>query len=102
MTMFRRLYWVTEEHSADGSVHATGVYTSVPDLLEKGLRFVGEESSHLTLKLIKLDSRKGPIGAWGKDNLGSLESEMQQFIETGEVSIEHVNNLVDGLHEFWK
>lgn len=56
--MFRKLYWVVEE-KADTGYRVSGVYTSVPDLVDHGLVL-----SDVRLSLVPLDKRDAHIGVY--------------------------------------
>jgi len=94
-TMFRRLYWVTEQVQANGASKILGVYTSIPDLIRHGL--TGEGDGRLRLTLTKLDSEDGPIGTWLEPGFDNLEAKLQDFVKTEEFSAEHCKSLVRAL-----
>lgn len=98
--MFRRLYWVTEELSENGSSKVTGVYTSIPDLIRFGLRWTGEAAAGLRLTLVKLDCEKEPLGVFEPPRYERLEERLEDFIKTDEFSTEECRALVDSLQEF--
>ena len=100
--MFRRLYWVTEQLDAAGQSTVTGVYTSVPDLISRGLRWVDESDSRhsFRLTLVKLDSADSPLGCWSGPDFSGFEEEMQQFVETKEFSVQEVMTAADGLRSW--
>jgi hypothetical protein len=94
-TMFRRLYWVSEQVYNDGTSSVNGVYTSIPDLVHYGLRF--PESGQLRLTLTKLDSNKEPLGCWLSPEFEGLEAAMTPYLKTEEFSTEHVKILMKSL-----
>jgi hypothetical protein len=94
--MFRRLYWVSEIVEANGQSKVIGVYTSIPDLLDAGLG-QREGSQQLRLGLYKLDSDKGPFGIWTSPNFDGMETTLQSFVSTDEISSEHVAMLVSAV-----
>lgn len=93
--MFRRLYWVTEFVGNDGQSRVTGVYTSIPDLVHRGL--TRKDIVGLRLTLTKLDSDREPFGYWSSPAFEGLEQACQQFVETEEFSVDEVKSLVSAL-----
>ncbi|MBL8088144.1 MAG: hypothetical protein JNM85_08770 [Chthonomonas sp.] len=93
--MFRLLYWIVEEVRPDGSSSATGIYTSIHDLKEKGLRRIDGDANALRLSLVKVDSMKAPLGVWMADDARQLEADMQAYIETGEFTSSMVEDLLE-------
>jgi hypothetical protein len=94
-TMFRRLYWVSEQVFEDGTSSVNGVYTSIPDLVRYGLRF--PEAGLLRLTLTKLDSDREPLGKWVSPSFEGLEAAMEPYVKTEEFSGEQVKSLVSSL-----
>lgn len=99
--MFRRLYWVVEEVEKSGQSQVSGVYTSIPDLIKHGLGCV-DSGNEIRLTLTKLDSSKPPLGTWHSPSFGSLESDLQEYIQTDEFNEEQCKALVDELHRMYK
>lgn len=99
---FRRIYWVTEQLDADGKGRVTGVFTSIPDLLDGGMRWESavpaEEGYRLTL--VKLDSCKMPLGTWQSPEFSGLEDDLQEYVKTGEFSPHDCELLVSAVKEF--
>jgi hypothetical protein len=93
--MFRKLYWVTELVYGDGSSQVTGIYTSIPDLLRKGLDRNRLSSTRLTLS--KLDSAEPPLGSWSGRDFDRIQDTLQEFVRTDEFSAEHCQRLVSWL-----
>jgi hypothetical protein len=93
--MFRRLYWVTEQIDAQSS-QVTGVYTSIPDLIRKGLDMHGKD---FRLTLTKLDCSEGRLGSWQSPAFEGLEERLQDFVATDEFSQEHCSALVEELRK---
>jgi hypothetical protein len=93
--MFRKLYWVIEFVREDGRSEVAGVYTSIPDLIRRGLRHEGSGSLRITLA--KLDSEKAPFGSWTGPEFAGLEEACQQFIRTEEFGADEVKSLVAAL-----
>ena len=94
--MFRKLYWVSESVSADLTSNVLGVYTSIPDLIERGLR--ARPGDTLRLTLTKLDSRKDVFGVWSDARPDDLIGGLQPFVDTEEFTAESVLALVAALH----
>ncbi|MBV6458340.1 MAG: hypothetical protein HONBIEJF_01467 [Fimbriimonadaceae bacterium] len=86
--MFRRLYWVTEVSEA-GNVRVAGVYTSIPDLIEKGL----ENGAVTRISLVKLDSCDGPLGRWESPSFGNMREDLQAYVATGEFALDEIQSL---------
>ncbi len=93
--MFRKLIWVSESVAADLTSSVLGAYTSIPDLMERGLR--PREGESLRLTLTKLDSRKEPFGVWSDAHPDDLVAGLQPFVETEEITTESVLALVEAL-----
>jgi hypothetical protein len=102
---FRRLYWVAEQIERDGKSKVTGVYTSIQDLIQRGLRWCDEdrsESSRFVLTLVKPDSFNCPFGEWTSPEFGGLIEALQQFVETNEYTQEEIYLLQEELEKFVK
>jgi hypothetical protein len=101
--MFRKLYWVTEEVDDIGRAHVTGVFTSVPDLIDKGLKVAETSmpSDHfLRLTLVKLDSCGTPFGSWTSPTFTGLGEKLTEFVDTGEFTFDECRDLVEELRRF--
>ncbi len=101
--VFRKIYWVTEQIDRTGKSQVTGVYTSIPDLLSKGLRWVDGDAakySGFRLSLVKLDCESNVLGSWESPGFGSLASDLLPYIETQEFSVEDVQQLPAALDAF--
>lgn len=98
---FRKLYWVTEQIDEQGRSEVIGVFTSIPDLVEIGLRWDGEPSKRVgyRLSLVKLDSKKKPLGAWQSPDFGSLADDLEEYIDTKEFSRPDCERLISELSE---
>lgn len=99
--MFRKLYWVTETVDPDGHSRVTGVYTSIPDLIQHGLSWSHGRTS-LRITLSKLDSEKEPFGCWTSPSFKGLEDELQAFVRTDEFSPDHCKLLLEALSKLSK
>lgn len=91
--MFRRIYWVVENLNGDGTSNVLGVFTSIPDLMEKGL--VGQSNVRLTLT--RLDAGNGVLGVWTAPHFEGMRESLTEYIETGEFQIEHCDQLAHHL-----
>ncbi|MFW5698018.1 MAG: hypothetical protein ACOCX1_05630 [Fimbriimonadaceae bacterium] len=89
---FRRLYWVTESIDADGVSTVTGIYTSIPTLVHKGLTTT-PKGSHLRLSLMRLDSPSGPLHQWNAAEFGNIEEVLRKYISTGDFTHAEVEML---------
>lgn len=98
--MFRRLYWVTEELDAAGKSRVTGAYTSIPDLMARGIRWTGQPASALRLTLVKLDCERAPLGVFTGPRFEGLEESLAEFIQTDEFSEHDCVSLCETLREF--
>ena len=97
--IFRRLYWVTEQHGADGRSEVTGVFTSVPDLIECGLgvRDISGFSAGYRISLVQLDSRRAPVARISPAEPASVRATLEEFIKSGELSEEEVIGLQEAI-----
>jgi hypothetical protein len=98
--MFRKLYWVTEQTDPEGIFRATGVYTSVPDLIDHGLRWIDPSGTGFRISLAKLDCRTDVLGSWASPEFEGLEDGMQAFVKTGEFGIDECQTLRTALDGF--
>jgi hypothetical protein len=96
--MFRKLYWVTEAVDSQGHSHVAGVFTSIPELLRRGLTNIGS-GAKLRLTLAKLDGDTGPFGTWSEPEFSGLGEKLQEFVETDEFSAEHCQMLLESLNQ---
>jgi len=98
--MFRKLYWITEQNDPKGNYRATGVYTSVHDLIESGLRHVEPAGPGFRITLVKLDCQKDVLGSWEAPRFDGLEEGFQKYVETHEFSVEEAQSLRAALDQF--
>lgn len=99
--MFRRLYWVAEQVAPDGKSSVTGIYTSIQDLIHKGLHWCDESGENLfRLTLLKPDSFNCPLGVWVSPKFEGLHDELRQFVESNEYSDEECVALEQELSNF--
>jgi hypothetical protein len=94
--LFRKLYWVTEQVSEDGSSRVGGVYTSIPDLVRHGIKFVSDAKLRLTLT--KLDSEGAPLGCWQSPEFDAIEDALRTYVQTEEFTADQCAALVQALH----
>jgi hypothetical protein len=99
---FRKLYWVTEQVGPDGASEVAGVYTSIPDLVDRGIQWKDgiqcREGFRLTL--VALDSKKKPLGTWGLPEFGGIEQDLREYVANQEFTSTEVENLIDALQGF--
>jgi len=98
--MFRKLYWVTEQTDPQGVFRATGVYTSITDLIDEGLRWLEPAGSMFKISLVKLDSRGDVLGSWAGPQFEGLDDRIQEFVATGEFALDECQNLRTALDGF--
>lgn len=101
---FRRIYWVTEQVADDGQSQVAGVYTSIPDLLERGLVWKDgiEGRAGFRISLVKLDSHKSPLGIWSSPSFDGLEDALKEYVGTGEFSEGDCEQMSLSVREFCK
>ncbi len=91
---FRRLYWITEHVKSDGSTQASGVYTSVYDLIERGLP---RHHDGLRLSIAKVDSETDPIAAYVSPGFERLEDDLLTYVKTEEITEDQRQSLLRAL-----
>jgi hypothetical protein len=91
---FRRLYWITEHVKSDGSTQASGVYTSVYDLIERGLP---RHRNGLRLTIAKVDSDADPIASYVSPGFGKLEDDLLTYVKTEEITEDQRQSLMRAL-----
>lgn len=96
---FRRLYWVTEQLDEFGCSEIVGVFTSIPDLIEDGLKWNDgfSKKDKFRLTLVKLDSKKRPLGTWISPDYEGFETDIQEYVETKEFTTTECESLVAAL-----
>lgn len=90
--MFRRLYWVIDRLTESGPSTIVGVFTSIPDLIEKGLSNAGHP---FRLTLVQLDD--GPLGTFLSPSFDGLEESLNRIVESHEISAEEKSSLLERL-----
>ncbi len=95
---FRKLYWVTEQVTANNKSSVLGVFTSVPDLVCTGLRGDGSaRRGEIRLSLFQLDSDLGPLRSWTPSNFASVCEDLKEFVQSEEFTQEECNTLAAAL-----
>ena len=99
---FRRIYWVTEQVDENGRSQIAGVFTSIPDLLEKGLHWNEEIPGRagFRISLVKLDSAKKPLGVWSSPSFDGLDAALKEYVGTGEFSEGDCEQMSTSVREF--
>jgi hypothetical protein len=99
---FRKLYWVTEQIGSDGASEIGGVYTSIPDLVDRGIQWKDgiECREGFRLTLVALDSKKKPLGTWVLPDFGGIAQDLSEYVTNQEFSNSEVESLVDALNGF--
>jgi hypothetical protein len=98
--MFRRLYWVVEEVEKSGRSQVIGVYTSIQDLINRGLGCV-DSGNEIRLTLTKLDSTKPPLGCWASPRFENIEKDLEEYVQTDEFTVEQCLALSQELHRMY-
>lgn len=100
---FRKIYWVTEQVGTDGCSEVAGVYTSIHDLIEKGLQWMDgiDKNKAFRISLVQLDSDKRPLGTWASKNFSGLEQDLQEFVKSDEMNAQDVEALASSLRAFF-
>lgn len=98
---FRRIYWVTEQLDEQGYSEVTGIYTSIPDLVETGLatKPFCDKTAGLRITLCALDSKEAPLACFSSPGFGNVAETLRPFVETGELTAEEVAQLADALSQ---
>ena len=99
---FRRIYWVTEQIDEDGTSQVGCVNTSIPELMDKGLRWDEQipGRSGFRISLVKLDSMAKPLGTWAAPEFAGLDESLKEYIGTGEFNEGDCLQVVDSLRDF--
>lgn len=83
--MFRRIYWITERLNEDGTSDATGVYTSIYDLVTRGLP---RHTGGLRLTIAKVDAEEDPTARYVSPEFGTLDADLEAYVLSGEITEE--------------
>ncbi len=100
MMIFRRLYWVAEQVDLSGQSKVTGVFTSIQDLIYKGLHWCDGGTGYYRLTLLKPDSFNCPIGVFKSPQFQGLTKTLAVLVEGGEYSSTEVTDLEAALEQF--
>ena len=90
---------MTEQLDESGQSEVTGVFTSIPDLIDTGLgvRDISEKKSRFRLSLCELDSKNKPLLTLESPGFDDFQQKLEPFLTTGEFSREELNSLADAL-----
>ena len=91
---FRRLYWITERAADGGAFEATGVYTSIYDLLHRGLP---RHDGGIRLTIVKLDSDADPLGRYASPLFEGLAEDLLTYVGTEEITEDQRQTLLGAL-----
>jgi len=99
---FRRIYWVTEQVDEQGLSEVTGVFTSIPDLVDLGLgtRDICPKQAGFRISLCELDSTGSPILTCSSPSFDGFEDALQPIVESGEISASEYASLTDALRAY--
>ncbi len=99
---FRRIYWVTEQVDGQGQSEVTGVFTSIPDLIDIGLgvRDISEKQAAFRISLCELDSSGSPILTCESPSFDGFEEALQPIVASGEMSASEYASLTDALRAY--
>ena len=92
--MFHRLYWITERLHEDGTSLATGVYTSIYDLVTRGLP---RHTGPLRLTIAKLDSEDDPHARYASPEFAGLHDDLTKYVAQDEITDEQRRMLLNAL-----
>lgn len=98
---FRRIYWVTEQLDKEGRSEVTGVYTSIPDLVETGIKMKDfcKKKDGFRITLWALDTDNPPLLEICSPNFHDVEEKLTPFIQTGEITSEEAVRLAEALQK---
>ncbi len=91
---FRRLYWITERLHEDGTSEATGVYTSIHDLVQRGLP---RHDGGLRLTIAKVDADADPLDRYSSPGFEGLAEDLVPYVATEEITEEQRRSLLAAL-----
>ncbi len=97
---FRKVYWVTEQLDSEGISSVAGVFTSVHDLVESGLKGMEgcSKDAGFRLTLVELD-KVGPLGTWSSPDYAGLSDDLEHYVGTGEVAVYEKDDLIANLQQ---
>lgn len=98
---FRKIYWVTEQLDEAGNGRVSGVYTSVADLIGRGMSMKEgvPGAKGFRLSLVQLDSTRPPLGTWVSPGFDGIAQSLQEYVGTGELTGTEIDNLRNALSE---
>lgn len=99
---FRRLYWTTEQTASNGASTLTGIYTSIPDLIEIGLQWVDgvPHRDGLRVSLWQLDVCGQPLGQWSSPEFADMSADLAKFVESDGFNAQDCEGLAQQLRAF--
>ena len=91
--VFRKIYWVVEETRQDERA-VVGVFTSNSDLIDRYLTEIGaDRPDSFQISLVKLDKVRGVLGTWSSPDFEGLRTDLDDYIATGEFSIDECDQI---------
>jgi len=101
MMRFRRIYWVTEQLDEAGKSEVTGVYTSIPDLVETGIKMKDycAKRHGFRITLWALDTDSPPLLEICSPDFRDVEEKLKPFVQTGEITSEEAATLSEALQK---
>jgi hypothetical protein len=99
---FRRLYWAVEQTASNGASTLTGVYTSIPDLIEIGMKWADgiPHRDGFRVSLVQLDVCGAPLGRWTSPEFANMKEELAAFVTSDDFNPQECEGLVDQLRAF--
>lgn len=96
---FRKIYWVTEQLDEAGNGRVSGVYTSVADLIGRGMSHKEGVPGNkgFRLSLVQLDSTRPPLGSWATPGFDGIGQGLQEYVGTGELTGSEIESLCQAL-----
>ena len=100
---FRKIYWVTEQVGSDGSSKVAGVYTSIQDLMGRGVQWMDgiDKRGGFRLTLVQLDSDRVPLGTWVTPDFSGMEQDLQEYVASDELNAQDIEQLASELRAFF-
>ena len=100
---FRKIYWVTEQIGTDGKSQVAGVFTSIQDLMGRGIQWMDgiDKQAGFRITLVQLDSSKVPLGTWVTPDFSGIEQDLQDYVATEELSAQEIEALASDLRAFF-
>lgn len=100
---FRKIYWVTEQLAHNGQSQVAGVFTSIHDLMTRGIQWMDQipHKDSFRLNLTQLDSDRPPLGTWSSPDFSGIEADLQEFVNSDEMNAQEVEALASELRAFF-